>query len=121
MFVSEYIIYQLWGFVKRFGINVSGRATRSGRFMEAGGANDIKVYIGVNEDRLTNGAILPRSFIWEDGRRYAVDKVLSVCHTASFEAGGAGWRYTVRIRGMERFMFLEEENGIGRWFMERKS
>jgi hypothetical protein len=31
-----------------------------------------------------------------------------------------GLRYTVRIGGGTRFMFLEEEAGVRRWFMERK-
>ena len=83
--------------------------------------NDSKVYIEVNEDRMVNGAIFPRSFVWEDGRRYIVDKVISVCPAASLKAGGAGWRYTVRVRGRKRFLFLEEENGVGRWFVERKT
>ena len=83
--------------------------------------NGHKIYVEVNEDRLINGAILPRSFVWENGQRYSVDKVISVSPTSNLKTGSAGWRYTVRIRGRERYMFLEEDGGVGRWFMEHKS
>jgi len=83
-------------------------------------ASDHKVYVDVNEDRLKDGRVLPLSFVWEDGNRYEVDKVIDVRPAASLKAGGAGMRYTVRIRSRERYMFLEEDNGTLKWFMERR-
>ena len=82
--------------------------------------NDFKVYVEVNADFRQDGTICPRSFVWEDGKRYDVDRVIDVRPAASLKAGGAGLRYTVRIRQKEVFMFLEEDHGIDRWFMERK-
>ena len=82
--------------------------------------NDFKVYVDVNEDRLKDGLLIPLSFIWEDGNRYEIDKVTEVKPAASLRAGGAGMRYTVKIQGRERYMYLEESHGISRWFMERK-
>jgi hypothetical protein len=82
--------------------------------------NDEKVYIDVNENRTKDGQLVPLSFVWEDGVRYEVDAVIDVRPAASLKAGGVGLRYTVRIRGLERFMFLEDEHGASRWFMERK-
>jgi len=82
--------------------------------------NDMKVYVDVNEDRLKDGRVIPRSFVWEDGNRYEVDGVLDMRPAASLKAGGAGMRYTVRICNRERHMFLEEDRGVGRWFLERK-
>lgn len=84
-------------------------------------SNDYKVYVEVNADYLKNGEIVPRSFIWEDGSRYEVDKIIEVRPAASLKAGGAGLRYTVRVQFRETFMFLEEERGVSKWFMERKS
>jgi hypothetical protein len=82
--------------------------------------NDAKVYVDVNVDHRADGTILPRSIIWEDGRRFEVDKVIDVRPAASLKAGGCGLRYTVRVRNKETFMFFEEYHGVGRWFIEKK-
>ena len=81
--------------------------------------NDSKVYVEVNADYKKDGTIFPRSFIWEDGKRYEIDRVLDIRPAASLKAGGIGLRYTVRIRKKEVLMFLEELHGASRWFMER--
>ena len=81
---------------------------------------DFKVYVDVNEDRLKDGRIVPLSFVWEDGNRYEIDRVIDIRPAASLKAGGAGLRYTVRVRHRETFMFLEEDSGVSKWFMERK-
>jgi len=83
-------------------------------------ANDFKVYVDVNEDRLKDGKVVPLSFVWEDGCRYGIDRVLDIRPAASLKAGGAGLRYTVRIRHRETYMFLEEDGNVSKWFMERK-
>ena len=81
--------------------------------------NDFKVYVEVNVDYLQDGTILPRSFVWEDGNRYEIDKIIDVRPAASLKAGGAGLRYTVCVDRRETFMFLEEDKGRVRWFLER--
>ena len=82
--------------------------------------NDLKVYVDVNVDHLADGSILPRFFTWEDGKSYQVDKIIDIRPAASLKAGGAGLRYTVRVKNKETYMFLEEDHGVDRWFMERK-
>jgi len=82
--------------------------------------NEYKVYVDVNEDRFKDGRLIPLSFVWEDGKRYEIDRVLDVCHAASLKAGGVGLRYTVRIRDKQKYMFLEEDGDTLKWFMERK-
>ena len=82
--------------------------------------NEKKVYVEVNADHKADGQIFPRSFVWEDGKRYTVDRVIQVCRAASLKAGGAGLRYTVRIQNKDVYMFLEEDRDVDRWFMERK-
>ena len=82
--------------------------------------SDHKVYVDVNENRLKDGKLIPLSFVWEDGRRYEIDGVIDIRQAASLKAGGIGLRYTVRVRNREAFMFLEEEMGTHKWFMERK-
>ena len=85
-------------------------------YMESGH----KVYVDVNEDRLKDGRLIPLSFVWEDEVRYSVDKVIDVRPAASLKAGGAGLRYTVKVKGREVFMFLEADRDAAKWFMERK-
>lgn len=82
--------------------------------------NDYKAYVEVNADHMPDGSVFPRSFVWEDGQRYEIDKIISVCPAASLKGGGVGLRYTIRIQGKVRFMYLEEDNSIHRWFMERR-
>lgn len=75
-----------------------------------------KVLVPVLAEFDTDGALKPISFVWEDGTRYTIDKVLDVRRAASLKAGGAGLRYTCVVRGRETYLFREED----RWFMERK-
>ena len=82
--------------------------------------NDVKVYVDVNAHHATDGTITPLSFIWEDGKNYAIDRVISSCRAASTKAGGVGLRYTIRVEGRETFIYLEEEGDVTRWFMERR-
>jgi hypothetical protein len=79
---------------------------------------DYKIYVDVIEIHDKNGVVTPLAIKWEDGRKYAVDKVLDIRKAASLKAGGTGLRYTVRIGAAIRFMFLEEERGLRRWFLE---
>jgi len=82
--------------------------------------NDHKVYVDVNEDRLKDGQLRPLSFVWEDGERYEIDRIIDVRPAASLKAGGTGMRYTIKVRSRETFLFLEERHGVAKWFMERK-
>ena len=82
--------------------------------------SDNKVYVHVNTDHLADGRVFPRFIIWEDGKRYKVDKIIDIRPAASLKAGGAGVRYTIRVGKRETYMFLEEGHGVNRWFMERK-
>ena len=75
-----------------------------------------KVYVNVTAEFSEDGKIIPRSFRWEDGNIYEIDRVLDIRPAASLKVGGQGLRYTCRIKGKQSFMFLED----GRWFMEGK-
>ena len=75
-----------------------------------------KVFVSVTAEFDTDGRLTPLSFVWEDGHRYAIDKVMDVRRAASLKAGGIGLRYTCRVCGIQTYLFLEED----RWFMERK-
>lgn len=74
-----------------------------------------KVYVSVTAEFDAHGQITPRSFVWDDDRRFEIDRVLDRQRAASRKAGGVGWRYTVRVCGKEAYLWLEDG---GRWFME---
>ena len=85
-----------------------------------------KVYVAVKADFNEDGIMLPREITWEDGTKYAIDRVLDIRQAAAMKAGGQGDRYTVRINGNQSYLFFERStnqtgNNLGRWFVERKS
>ena len=87
--------------------------------------NSAKVYVQVNVDFRSDGVMLPREIIWEDGEIFEIDKVIKICQAAAMRAGGQGDRYTIRVRGKESYLFFERSpnqtgNNIGRWFVERR-
>lgn len=75
-----------------------------------------KVYVEVNATFDRDGELVPHYFVWEDGRKYEIDQIISKCRAASLKAGGVGIRYTCRIRERETYLFREED----KWFMERR-
>jgi len=85
----------------------------------------IKVYVGVEADFGSDGVMLPRAIIWEDGTRFEVDRVLDIRSAPALKAGGQGDRYSVRINNQPTYIFFERStnltgNVIGRWFVERR-
>lgn len=55
-----------------------------------------------------DGKVIPLEIEWEDGRLFAVDKVLETRKVASTKGGGKGLRYTCRILGKEKYLFLDD-------------
>lgn len=81
----------------------------TGKFMR-------KVFVDVIVKYTKDGRLIPLEFMWEDGRKFDVDKIIDVCRAASLKAGGQGIRYKCMIAGKEAYMFLEDD----KWFMEGK-
>ena len=77
-----------------------------------------KVYVGVDAHFDGKGNVIPVAVIWEDGRRYEIDKVTRIARRASLRAGGTGIRYTCIINGQQSYLFYE---GNQKWFVERKT
>ncbi len=89
-------------------------------------AEDYKVYVQVNADFDSEGRILPRSIVWEDGERYEIDRVKSIRPGFSAKAGGQGDRYVITVHGQETCIYFERipsvsGNYIGKWFVVRKN
>ena len=61
-----------------------------------------------------SGDVEPISIIWSDGQKFNIDKIIDVRPKASTKGGGMGLRYTVRIKGKEKYLFLYKYN----WFVE---
>ena len=75
-----------------------------------------KVYVDVTAEFSKEGDLVPKSFRWEDGQVYEIERVKDVRRAASLKAGGVGMRYTCVIVGQEKHLFYEDNN---MWFMER--
>lgn len=75
-----------------------------------------RVYVKVVAEISPEGAVNPLSVEWEDGRRFAVDRLVDVRRAVATKAGGQGMRYTVYISGHETYLFEDE----GRWFVEAR-
>ena len=85
-----------------------------------------KVYVQVAADFNPDGLMLHRELIWEDGEKYAIDRVIDIQQAAAMKARGQGDRYTIEVRGYKGYLFFERDaslagNIIGRWFVERKA
>ena len=74
--------------------------------------NKIKTYVSVEVLFDEAGQMLPRAVQWEDGRVFAIDKVLDVRPAASLKAGGQGMRYTCRIGEMKPTCFTKTRAGL---------
>ena len=61
-----------------------------------------------------DGKIIPLIILWQDGKSFEIDKVLDIRKKASTKGGGAGIRYSVKINGFERYLFLKDYD----WFIE---
>ena len=84
-----------------------------------------KTYVTVDVRFTAEGAMLPRSVEWEDGKRYGIDRVKDIRPGYAAKAGGQGDRYTILVNGQITYLYFERStnltgNVIGRWFVERK-
>lgn len=61
-----------------------------------------------------NGLPIPLTLIWEDGRKFEIEKVLNTQKCASLKGGGMGIRFKVLIEAREKFIWLDEYV----WFVE---
>ena len=73
----------------------------------------MKKYVEVTAHHNAQGFVRPLILWWDDGRKYEIDRVLDVRRAASLKAGGIGIRYTCRILGKERYLYLDED----KWYL----
>jgi hypothetical protein len=85
---------------------------------ESESVNPYKAYVEVVADFSPDGKMVPMRIVWEDGRKYDIDRVLRIDRRASLKAGGAGIRYVCRVMGKQVELYYEE-NGL--WFVTRRT
>ena len=78
-----------------------------------------KVYVDVLVNFDKDGTMSPVDFIWEDGEKYHVDRILARERCASRKAGGTGICYTVMVNGKESHLYYEFAPGRGRRLYSR--
>ena len=78
---------------------------------------NLKTYVCVRAYFNREGIIMPDIIIWEDGRRFKVDRIKERVPAACLKSGGSGIRYTCIIRNRETYLYLDGS----RWFVERRN
>lgn len=78
---------------------------------------DNKKFVEVVAYYDTEGNISPLVIHWDDGSEYEIDRITDITQAASLKHGGAGIRYTCRIHGQMRYLFLDDN----KWFIEKIS
>ena len=79
--------------------------------------NRRKVFVDVVVQHDKNGAKKPLCIIFEDGKKYEIDKLCAHRRAAATRVGGTGIRYTIQVQGRETYLFEDED----RWFVEAKN
>ena len=82
-----------------------------------------RVYVKVNSDFDATGSVTPKAIIWRDGRVFQIETVRDFRPASTLEQGRHGDRYTVLIKGEEKYLFFErigtaEGSRLGRWWVE---
>ncbi len=82
-----------------------------------------KVYVKVHAVFDADGQMLPRSFIWTDGEKHVIERVIDCKPAVAMRAGGQGDRFTIVVNGCESYLFFERNpkpkgQMQGKWFIE---
>lgn len=69
-----------------------------------------KVYVNVFVEHTTEGLMLPRTIVWEDGLKYDIDRVIDIRPAYAAKAGGQGDRYTIQVNGARTYLYFERSS-----------
>ena len=56
-----------------------------------------KIELDIIVEHKKDGRAVPKTILWDDGRRFAIDKVLDVRQAAALRCGGIGTIYICKI------------------------
>lgn len=62
-----------------------------------------KTFVEVDCHCREDGAVVPRSITWRDGRKWSIDRVVHSC--ASYNGEFEGIRYTIIIGSAEKYLY----------------
>ena len=74
-----------------------------------------RIELHIFVEHLPDGQAIPKAIIWDDGRKFTIDKILDKRKAAALKCGGIGMRYICKICGKEVAIF--DEDGV--WFIEK--
>lgn len=62
-----------------------------------------KTFVNVVSHLREDGAVVPKSITWRDGRKWNIDRVVHTC--ASYNGEFEGIRYTIIIGSAEKYLY----------------
>lgn len=74
----------------------------------------IKIFVSVNAVFDTEGNIIPKKIIFDDGTSIDIKRVTETVRRSSLKAGGTGLRFTCSIGRRKIYLFYEDP----KWFVE---
>ena len=82
-----------------------------------------RIYVKVNSDFDSTGAVTPRAIIWSDGRIFRIDAVRDFRPASTMGTGHSCDCFTVIIHGEEKHLYFERIDAhyggrVGRWWIE---
>lgn len=64
-----------------------------------------RVHVKVRADFSPEGKVVPLMFKGPDGETHRIDRILDVRTSPSYQGGGIGVRYTIRVEDQRLFLF----------------
>lgn len=71
-----------------------------------------KIEITILVQHEKDGRALPKTIIWDDGRKFDIDRILDIRRAASTKYGGVGIRYICRVCGREIRILMKKASGL---------
>ena len=73
-----------------------------------------KAYVKTGVVFDTDGVMMPKFIVWEDGRTYKIDRVTDVKRSVLYHTGGVALMYRCFIQGKEKKLYFDDR----KWFVE---
>ena len=78
----------------------------------------VKIYVKVVADFLVGGGMRPKEIVWQDGRRFEIDRVKFIERAPCKTGSVLPVRYTVIISGEQKYLYFDREKE--QFFVERE-
>ena len=73
-----------------------------------------KEYIKVCAVFTKDGKIVPKSFLYSDGNKYKIDRIIDVKNRKASKSGGSGMCYELVIQGQTKYLYMDDN----KWYIE---